>query len=68
MGVSTTLAAAIAYFVARRQHSGRIETTEAATLWAASEAMRHDLMARNTALEKKVDELLARVRELEQKV
>lgn len=33
----------VAYIVARRQRSGRIDTTEAETLWAESQAMRKEL-------------------------
>ena len=33
----------LAYAVARRQRSGKIDTTEAGTLWAEGQAMRHEL-------------------------
>lgn len=64
--VATTLiAAAGAWLVARRKGSGRVATTEADRLWAASEQVRTDLMALLTARDARIASLEARVAELE---
>lgn len=49
--------AAVTYLVARRQHSGSIRTTEAATLWAESAAMRKELHDEVVGLRKRIDDL-----------
>ena len=47
------ISGAVAYVVSKRQRSGRIDTTEAETLWAESQAMRKELRdeAENCRLE-----------------
>jgi hypothetical protein len=42
-GAGAVAAAFITYLVARRQSSGRIATSDAATLWAESQSMRKEL-------------------------
>lgn len=41
--VGAVISGAVAYTIAKRQRSGRIDTTEAETLWAESQAMRKEL-------------------------
>ncbi len=41
--IGAVISGAVAFAVARRQRSGRIDTTEAETLWAESQAMRTEL-------------------------
>jgi len=55
-GVGVT--AIVTYVVARRTTSGRVETSEAATLWAASEQMRKELRDELVAARAQVIELL----------
>jgi hypothetical protein len=43
--VGTFAGGAATWIVARRKSSGRIRTSEAEVLWAASESIRHDLTA-----------------------
>lgn len=43
--VGTAIGGAVTWVVAYRKSSGRVRTTEAETLWAASESIRHDLTA-----------------------
>lgn len=47
-------AAIAAWLVARRKASGRIETTEAATLWEESQAMRKELREEAVVLRQEV--------------
>lgn len=42
-GVGVPATALVTYLVARRQTSGQIATSDAATLWAESQAMRREL-------------------------
>lgn len=68
-GVAGTVVAAIfGYLTAARKTSGKIDTTEAATLWAQMSAalLRED--TRNKLLEARVDELSRKVGELETKL
>lgn len=39
------------YLIARREHSGRIETSEAASLWATQGELRREAVGRAEALE-----------------
>jgi hypothetical protein len=61
--VISVFAAAIAavggYLSARRQRSGRISTTEAATLWAESDRMRHELRDEVIALRHERDNAIS---------
>ena len=41
--IGAAITGAVAYAVARRQRSGKIDTTEAETLWAEGQAMRREL-------------------------
>lgn len=78
-GFGAALATGVAgYFVARRKNSGSIDTSDAATLWAESQAMRKELRdevveLRNEVVilkkelisaEKKNDEYLKRIDKL----
>jgi len=47
--VGTAIGGAVTWVVAYRKSSGRVRTTEAETLWAAAESIRHDLTASLTA-------------------
>jgi peptidoglycan hydrolase CwlO-like protein len=60
--IFTGLAAAlvtslIAYLVARRQHSGSISTSDAASLWAESNALRAEYKYRAEKLEAQLEEV-----------
>lgn len=55
----------ITYLVAARRFSGKIETTEAKSLWEESRSIRHDLAGRLQEVNGVVDRLEARVAELE---
>ena len=57
--VGALVSAAGAYIIAKRQRSGRIDTTEAETLWAESQAMRTELRNRAETLEAEVIALRA---------
>lgn len=58
VGLAGTLVTqAVIYLVARRSRSGRVETSEAASLWAESQAIRGELRTRVVALEDRVEEL-----------
>jgi hypothetical protein len=48
----------VAYVTVRRTASGRVGTSEAATLWAASEKMRGDLIARLDKVTEQRDRLM----------
>lgn len=52
--IGATAVAFGTYFVARRQGSGRIATSDAATLWAESQAMRRELREEVVGLRKEV--------------
>jgi hypothetical protein len=41
--VGAVISGYVAWLIARRQRSGKIDTTEAGTLWAEGQAMRHEL-------------------------
>ncbi len=64
LGSGGALAALATYLVARRQFSGQIASTDAATLWAESQAMRRELREEVIALRREIDELRAQLREL----
>lgn len=53
------------YRSAVRQRSGSVSTTEAATLWAESSAVRKEAIERANDLQGKVDDLRSRLREVE---
>lgn len=53
----TVLTQAVLVYIARRSKSGRVDTSEAATLWAESQSIRGELRARVVALEERVEEL-----------
>jgi len=77
--VASLSVAGLGYFVARQTNSGRINTSEAKTLWIESTAMRIELRAEvealqiankilvdlNRLLEKRIDILEYRIAELE---
>jgi predicted RNase H-like nuclease (RuvC/YqgF family) len=54
----------VAYLVARRSSSGRVATTEAATLWAELRAELIALRQRAERLEAKIDELQSIIEQL----
>lgn len=61
-GLVGALAAAVgAWAVAKRQRSGKIDTTEAETLWAEGQAMRKELREENLALRAEILALRAEV-------
>jgi hypothetical protein len=55
-----------AYLVAKRQFSGRIETTEAKELWAESRSIRQQAFDRIAELNRVVARLEERIEDLEQ--
>lgn len=57
-----------AYMVARRQNSGRVETSDAATLWAESQAMRKELRDEVASLRREVSEMAAEIRGLRSEI
>lgn len=57
--VGTALTQLVIWLVARRSKSGRIDTSEAATLWAESQAIRGELRAEVAELRKE-NEVLRR--------
>lgn len=59
--IGTMTGVTATYVVARRRLSGRIGTSEAADLWAASESIRHDLSAEVSSLRAEVVSLRAEV-------
>jgi predicted RNase H-like nuclease (RuvC/YqgF family) len=69
-GIAIAVAAAIlgpllTYLAAAKRLSGRINTSEATSLWAESAAMRQDYLARITQLNGTIQRCEARVQELE---
>jgi predicted RNase H-like nuclease (RuvC/YqgF family) len=63
--VAAVVGPLLTYLAAARRLSGRIATSEAASLWAESAAMRQDYLARITQLNATVERCQARVQELE---
>jgi hypothetical protein len=58
--VASALASGIAtFFIRRRTTSGKIETSEAAILWAQSQEMRTQLLAEKLKIEEQRDRILA---------
>lgn len=57
----TVAGVAATYLAARRQTSGSIDTSEAATLWGASEAIRRDMAAELAAVRAEMTTLRAEV-------
>lgn len=51
------LTALVAWWVAKRQRSGRVDTSEAASLWAESQAMRQELRAEVVASRTEISSL-----------
>jgi predicted RNase H-like nuclease (RuvC/YqgF family) len=62
--IGLALAPLVAYAVSRRSTSGRVATTEAATLWAELRAELISLRDRAERLEAKIDELQAIIEQL----
>lgn len=56
-----------AYRSAKRSTSGKISTTEAATLWEESSKIRHEAVERARGLQAEVDTLRVKVHDLEEK-
>lgn len=52
--LGAALSALAAYAIAKRQRSGKIDTTEAETLWAEGQAMRQELRAETVTLREEV--------------
>lgn len=63
--VAATITPVIAYLVAARQFSGKIETSNAADLWKESKDIREWAMGRIRGLEGTVFELEGRIKDLE---
>lgn len=63
--LGTSLGGAIAWLIARRQTSGKIDTSDAATLWAASEELRKELREEVLMLRAQAVDLLRRIDRLE---
>lgn len=70
--LAAVITAFVTYLIARRQSSGRVGTSDAATLWEESQAMRKELRdeVRELRIEisqnrKEIDQLRTRIRELE---
>jgi peptidoglycan hydrolase CwlO-like protein len=63
--IAATVTPVIAYLVAARQFSGKIETSNAADLWNESKSIRKWAMERVQYLENRVKGLEQRVQELE---
>ncbi len=61
LGVGGIVTVIATYLVARRQSSGRIDTSDAASLWLESQSMRADLRAEVVALRAEVVALRAEV-------
>jgi ATP/maltotriose-dependent transcriptional regulator MalT len=57
----------VAYLVARRQRSGRINTSEATQLWQESTALRAELRSEVTALRAQLATMEAKYRECEER-
>lgn len=62
------LAALIAWLTSRRQSSGRIATSDATTLWSASETMRRELREEVVALRAQAIVLLEKIDNLEKRL
>jgi hypothetical protein len=58
----------VTYLVARRQSSGKIETSDAATLWKASETIRLEMRQELVAMREQVAELLEKIDRLERRL
>lgn len=52
--LGAALSALAAYAIAKRQRSGKIDTTEAETLWAEGQSMRQELRAETVTLREEV--------------
>lgn len=59
--IGTIFAAAVAYFIAARQFSGKIGSTEASKLWDAATQMRREYIDQISTLTTEVKELRERV-------
>jgi hypothetical protein len=64
--IAATVSPVVAYLIAARQFSGKIETSNAADLWSESRNIREWAMGRIQYLEGTVQTLEGRVRELEE--
>jgi chromosome segregation ATPase len=63
--VGVIIGPALTYFIANRKLSGKIVTSEAASLWAESAAIRRDLLERNEFLSSRISILEQRIELLE---
>ena len=59
--IGAAITGLVAWSVAKRQRSGKIDTTEAETLWAEGQAMRHELREENFQLRTEVLALRAEI-------
>jgi hypothetical protein len=62
--VGTLAGMAVTWVVATRKSSGKVEHSEAAVLWEASESIRHDLTAQVATLTADVVALRTEIKEL----
>lgn len=60
-----SIGAGLTYRATRKRESGSVSTTEAATLWQESSAIRIEALTRAEKLQHEVDELRSRLREVE---
>jgi uncharacterized protein HemX len=58
------LTAAVAWLLGRRQNSGQVDTSDAATLWTASEQMRKELRAEVVMLREQAVLYLSEIEQL----
>lgn len=58
----------VTWLVARRQRSGRVDTTEAHDLWAESQTMRQELRAEISTLRTRLNEVEAELTETKSKL
>lgn len=63
---AAAITAIVSFLIARRTSSGRISTTEAATLWQESQTMRHELRDEVAKWQAKAETLEAKIDTLEQ--
>lgn len=66
--VGAGIAAMVTYLVARRTSSGRIGTSDAATLWAESQAMRAELRGEVVSLRAEIFSMSKEIHELKEEI